>query len=208
MKIIGITGPSGSGKSMLAAALTARGYLHAGAVRMSLGGVGRNIAHNMSLLGLDVRMVTAFGDGILKDGQIDRTALAARVFGAHGKKPLLLLNKITHKYVCRACVKEIRAAIDAGAKGILLDAPLLIEARLDRLCDLVVCVTAPTEIRVRRIVARDGISDAAALRRIRSQPNDAFYLKKCGYLLLNDGDAEKIDAAAREIDLLLSEEHA
>ena len=63
-------------------------------------------------------------------------------------------------------------------------------------------------MRVRRIVARDGISDAAALRRIRSQPNDAFYLKKCGYLLLNDGDAGKIDAAAREIDLLLSEEHA
>lgn len=201
MKIIGITGPSGSGKSMLAAALTARGYLHADADA---------IYHDLLRTNAAMRdeLVTAFGDGILKDGQIDRTALAARVFGAHGKKSLLRLNKITHKYVCRACVKEIRAAADAGAKGILLDAPLLIEARLDRLCDLVVCVTAPTEMRVRRIVARDGISDAAALRRIRSQPNDAFYLKKCGYLLLNDGDAGKIDAAAREIDLLLSEEHA
>ena len=86
MKIIGITGPSGSGKSMLAAALTARGYLHADADA---------IYHDLLRTSAPMRaeLVTAFGDGILKDGQIDRTALAARVFGAHGKKPRPLARR-------------------------------------------------------------------------------------------------------------------
>ena len=201
MKIVGITGPSGSGKSMLAAALAARGYLHADAAA---------IYHDLLRTSAPMRaeLVAAFGDDILKGGQIDRRVLAAKVFGKKSKKPLLRLNKITHKYVCRACIKEIRAAVDAGAKGILLDAPLLIEARLDRLCDLVVCVTAPTDMRARRIAARDGISARDALFRIHAQPDDAFYRKKCGYILCNDGDPAKIEVAAREIDFLLSEEHA
>lgn len=201
MKIVGITGPSGSGKSMLAAALAARGYLHADADA---------IYHELLRTSAPMRaeLVAAFGDGILADGQIDRRALAAKVFGVKSKKPLLRLNKITHKYVCRACIREIRAAADAGEKGILLDAPLLIEARLDRLCDLVVLVTAPTDMRARRIAARDGISAQDALLRIHAQADDAFYLKKCGYVLCNDGGEAKIEEAAREIDALLTEEHA
>ena len=107
MKIVGITGPSGSGKSMLAAALAARGYLHADADALY---------HDLLRTNAPMRaeLVAAFGDDILKDGQIDRRALAAKVFGKKSKKPLLRLNKITHKYVCRACIKEIRAAVDAG----------------------------------------------------------------------------------------------
>lgn len=200
MKIVGITGPSGSGKSMLAGALRARGYLTADA---------DEIYHDLLATSLPMQneLVAAFGTDILCDGQIDRRALAAKVFRTKSRKPLLRLNKITHKYVCRACIAQIRAAKEAGAKGILLDAPLLIEARLDRLCDLVVCVTAPTAARIARISARDGISKEDARARIHAQPDDLFYLKKCDYALTNDGDLAKIDEAAREIDALLSEEH-
>ena len=90
MKIVGITGPSGSGKSMLAAALAARGYLHADADALY---------HDLLRTNAPMRaeLVAAFGDDILKDGQIDRRALAAKVFGKKSKKPLLRLNKITHK---------------------------------------------------------------------------------------------------------------
>ena len=63
-------------------------------------------------------------------------------------------------------------------------------------------------VRARRIAARDGISARDALFRIHAQPDDAFYRKKCGYILCNDGDPAKIEVAAREIDFLLSEEHA
>lgn len=201
MKIIGITGPSGSGKSMLAAALQARGYLHADADA---------IYHELlaTCQPMQDELVAAFGDGIVRDGHIDRHALAARVFGEKNRKALLRLNKITHKYVCRACIRQIRAAMDAGDRGILLDAPLLIEARLDRLCDLVVCVTAPLDLRVARIAARDGISADDALLRIRAQKRDIFYLQKCDYALYNDGDPQKIADAAHKIDALLSEEQA
>ena len=201
MKIIGITGPSGSGKSMLADALAARGYLCADADA---------IYHDLLCTSepMQKELVAAFGADILQNGRIDRPTLAAKVFGRKSGKPLTRLNKITHKYVCREYIRRIRDAKDAGAKGILLDAPLLIEARLDRLCDLVVCVFAPTDVRIARIVARDGISEAAAYLRIRSQPDNTFYLKKCGYAFCNDGDPAKITAAAHDIDLLLTEEHA
>lgn len=199
MKIIGITGPSGSGKSMLAAALQARGYLHADADA---------IYHELldTCQPMQDELVAAFGYDILRNGHIDRRALASRVLGKKNRKALLRLNKITHKYVCRAYIGRIRAAVDAGEKGILLDAPLLIEARLDRLCDLVVCVFAPLDLRVSRITARDGITAADALLRIRAQQSDTFYLRKCDYALCNDGDPQKLTDAAREIDALLSEE--
>ena len=65
-------------------------------------------------------LVAAFGDDVLADGQIDRRALAAKVFGKKSKKPLLRLNKITHKYVCRACIREIRAAVGAAYERLTL----------------------------------------------------------------------------------------
>ena len=171
MKIVGITGPSGSGKSKLAAALAARGYLHADADALY---------HDLLRTSAPMRaeLVAAFGDDILKDGQIDRRALAAKVFGKKSKKPLLRLNKITHKYVCRACIKEIRAAVDAGAKGILLDAPLLIEARLDRLCDLVVCVTAHRRAGRHFRAGRAPAHPCAAGRRLLPQKMRLYTLQR------------------------------
>lgn len=193
MTVIGITGQSGSGKSLLAETLTRRGYIHADADA---------IYHDLLETSetMRVELVAAFGEGILRDGKIDRRALAARVFGKGNEKRLKRLNKITHKYVCRECVRLIRAANDAKKKGILLDAPLLIEARLDKLCDLVVCVFAPEGVRLARIAERDGLSEVEAMRRLRSQPSAAFYADKCDFAFYNGGDAADAEAAADEID--------
>jgi len=193
MTVIGITGQSGSGKSLLAADLAKRGYLHADADA---------IYHSLLETSEPMRaeLVAAFGEDILREGKIDRRALAAKVFGKQNAKKLKALNKITHKYVCRECVRLLCAAKDAGEKGVLLDAPLLIEARLDRLCDLVVCVFAPEEVRLARITARDGVSKVEALRRLRAQPSAAFYAEKCDFAFYNGGDAAAAEAAANEID--------
>lgn len=193
MTVIGITGQSGSGKSLLAAALAKRGYLHADADA---------IYHDLLETSEPMRaeLVAAFGDDILHKGKIDRKTLAAKVFGKGNAKKLKALNKITHKYVCRECVRLIRTAKDAGEKGVLLDAPLLIEARLDKLCDLVVCVFAPEAVRLARIAARDGLTEAEALRRLRAQPNAAFYAEKCDFAFYNGGDRDAAEAAANEID--------
>ncbi len=199
MKIIGITGPSGSGKGYLAAELAGRGYIHADA---------DEIYHSLlsDSAPLRAELLRAFGNDITNGDAIDRKALGKKVFGAKNRRRLATLNKITHKYVCREYVQRILQAKAENAKGILLDAPLLIEARLDKLCDLTVCVLANEETRIARIMARDGITREAALLRIRSQKPLPFYTMHCDYLFLNNNGADAT-AAANEIEALLSKEN-
>lgn len=199
MHIIGITGPSGCGKGYLSAALAAYGYIHADADA---------IYHALLAESTPLReeLIRTFGKDIEHDGAIDRKALGKKVFGKKNHRRLAKLNSITHKYVCRAYVQQILACKAAGKKGILIDAPLLIEARLDKLCDLTVCVLASEETRIERIIKRDGISRDAALLRIRSQKPISFYAERCDYLFVND-DGSDAGAAAAEIEALLTEEN-
>ena len=113
-----------------------------------------------------------------------------------------MLNKITHKYVCREYIKLIRTLKDTGAKGIVIDAPLLIEARLDKICDTCIFVTADESIRVDRIVERDGITRDRAMLRIASQKDACFYAGHCDHVFVNNGDVDA-SAFATEIDRLL-----
>lgn len=198
MQIIGITGPSGSGKGYLAAELAKRGYIHADADA---------IYHALLSESASMRaeLVRTFGNDIAKGDTVDRKALSKKVFGAKNRRRLATLNKITHKYVCREYVQRILRAQAENAKGLVIDAPLLIEARLDKLCDLTVCVLANEETRIERIMARDGIPHEAALLRIRSQKPIPFYTERCDFLFLNNDGADA-SAAATEIETLLSKE--
>lgn len=198
MKILGITGPSGSGKGRLSEALAARGFVHADADA---------IYHELlaSDANLRAELVRAFGADVERDGVIDRKTLGKKVFGAKNRRKLERLNKIAHKYVCRDYIQSIRKCKEDGVKGFVIDAPLLFEARLHTVCDAVVTVLADEEVRISRIMARDGIDREAALLRIRSQKPIAFYVKHCDYLFLNNDGADA-DAAAEEIETLLTKE--
>ena len=195
MRIIGITGQSGSGKGYLSCELAKLGYIHLDADA---------IYHGLLLSNGDMKseLVRAFGSDIEKDGQIDRRLLGLRVFGKGNQRKLLRLNKITHKYVCREYIKHIISYRAQGAKGIIIDAPLLIEARLDKLCDINVFVTASREVRINRIMERDKIDRAAAERRIDSQKGDLFYARHCSEVFLNNGEESAADYALY-IDKLL-----
>ena len=199
MQIIGVTGPSGCGKGYLCKELAKHGYIHADADAI----YHDLLAKSASLRG---ELVRAFGADIEKDGVIDRKTLGKKVFGAKNKRRLARLNAITHKYVAREYVQRILRAKAENAVGILIDAPLLIEARLDKLCDLTVCVLADEETRIRRITERDDISLEAALLRIRSQKPLLFYTERCDYLFLNN-DGSNAASAACEILSLLSKEN-
>ncbi len=195
MRIVGITGQSGSGKGYLSGEFEKLGYVHldADAIYHAL------LASNEEMKG---ELVRAFGEDIVKDGQIDRKALGLKVFGKKNERKLLRLNKITHKYVCREYIKCIISYKEQGAKGIIIDAPLLIEARLHKLCDVNIFVTASRDIRIRRIMERDKIDYAAAVRRISSQKGDLFYAKHCTEIFLNNGEEGTADFALY-IDRLL-----
>ena len=195
MKIIGITGQSGSGKGHLSAQFEKLGYIHADADKIYHGLLASNAE-------LKAELVCAFGKDILSNGEIDRKALGRKVFGTENARKLLKLNKIAHKYVAREYISLIRKLKSEGAKGIIIDAPLLIEARLDKICDTTVFVAADRETRIMRIMARDNLDRAAALLRIDSQKDESFYAKHCKHIFINNG-SEDASIFAADIDKLL-----
>ena len=149
MYVIGITGPSGAGKT------TALRYLEGlgGAVYDCDAVYHALLRTDGELLG---RIEAAF-PGAVKDYVLDRRALAARVF--QDPAGLERLTAITQPVVRRRVERSIE---EARPKLAVIDAVGLFESGLSEDCDLTVAVVADEEIRVRRIMARDGLDEAAA----------------------------------------------
>ena len=188
MKIIGVTGATGAGKSVLCAELKKRGAEIIDADK---------IARENSLRGGAAfdEIVAAFGHEILDaSGEINRKALAAIVFA--DKERLELLNKITHKYVYAEIEKRLS---ECKAGTAVLDVPLLFEKGSPLKCDFTVAVTAKPEIREKRIMERDKICREAARARMKNQMPDKEYSEKADVTVDNSGTAERMAVAAEEI---------
>ena len=85
------------------------------------------------------------------------------------------------------------------APAALIDAPLLFEAGLDSWCETVIGVLADRETRIQRVMKRDGIDRAAAIRRIDAQPDDNFFRARCSIVLENNGDLAQLKEKVRKI---------
>ena len=188
MKIIGLTGGSGTGKGTVAARMRSLGAggVDADAVYRTL------CAENREMLSA---LDAAFGGVTDQNGVLDRPKLAKIVFSDPEK--LRQLNAITTPYIRTASLEAIRA--QSACPIVLYDAPTLFEAGADDFCDAVIAVLAPHDTRVARIIERDGLTDEAARARIDAQPNDTFYREKCGYIIENNGD---LDTLYRDTDAL------
>jgi len=179
MMIIGLTGPTGAGKTTALQVLAQMGFtvIDCDALYYELlktDGVLRD------------EICAAFGDVFLPDGQLNRPVLAKAVFG--DTKKLAQLDAI----VARAMNKAVDGIIDGcKGRGVVIDAIKLIESGLGEKCDLTVALTAPAEVRLRRIMARDGIDEAYAKKRIDAQKKDSFYKKHCMFLLENRAGSQK-----------------
>ena len=176
--IIGITGGTGSGKTTLLKLIEARGgkILDCDAIYHQLLRTDRSL--------LDA--IEAEFPGTVIDGTLDRKKLGAIVFA--DKQKLLTLNEITHSAVKTEVLKQLDGDL------IAIDAIGLFEGDLASLCDVTVAVIAPTEQRVVRLMARDGISESYARSRIAAQHDDDWYREKCGYVLENSGSLEDFTA--------------
>lgn len=175
MTVIGITGPTGAGKTTALNALRELGVevIDADAVYHGLLAESRE---------LKKALVSAFGADILdKDGQIDRRALAQAVYPDR----LPELNGITHPFVVDEVECQIARAEERGYPGVAIDAIALVESGLARRCDAVVAILAPLEVRIRRIMTRDGIDEAYARRRALAQKEEAFFRANSQYVLEN-----------------------
>lgn len=156
-KVIGLTGGSGSGKSTVAKVLE-----HLGALIIDCD----KIAHeNMLKGGIAYNdIVNAFGRGILlTDGEIDRRKLGSIVFS--DRTALSRLNSIAHPYI----VDRVRTILSDVEGLAVIDAALLYEVGLDRLCDEVWVTQAPYSVRIERIMERDGITRQEAENRLSNQ---------------------------------------
>jgi dephospho-CoA kinase len=176
MTIIGITGPSGGGKTSALRALESLGALvvDCDAVYHEL------LAGNTAML----REIGARFEGVVTDGVLDRKALGAVVFA--DAPALEELNAITHKFVGEEVNRRLKEHEMKGGKLAAVDAIALIESGRAKACDIVVGVTAPEEIRVRRIMERDGVTEEYARMRVGAQKPEAFYTENCDYVLISD----------------------
>ena len=173
MFIIGITGGTGAGKTSALRALRALGALT----------VDCDAAYH-ELLSDCAELKSELGDGftgVLRDGDIDRKKLGEIVFS--DPSALAKLNAITHKYVSGEIESRLEGWKAQGGTVAAIDAIALIESGRSKTCDVVIGVTAPLEIRLSRIMKRDGITREQAQMRINAQKPDSFYKENCDHML-------------------------
>ena len=136
----------------------------------------------------------AFPSAFSRDGVLNRQKLGQEVFS--DKERLAQLNEVVYRHV----IPELQRQLEEGT-GVLfaIDAINLLEAGLDQLCDRTVAITSPLELRVRRIMARDSITEQYARLRISAQKPDEYYRGKCDCELNNGAETvEAFEAEARD----------
>ena len=189
--ILGLTGPSGAGKSEVARVLEEKGYPLVDADSL-VREVQRPGSPCLAAL------AEVFSPDILRpDGSLDRQKLAALAFCS--PEQTQRLNRIVHPAVIALSEERFRQAAEAGAEAAVLDAPLLFESGMDRLCGRTVAVLAPAGERLRRIRQRDGLTEEQAKIRMGAQPSDDYYTARASLVIRNDGSAVRLRAAAEDL---------
>lgn len=184
MKIIGITGNSGSGKSTISK-LISKNYE---AKIIDADKIAKEMTKNNGEYLQAIRQ--AFGNDVIKNNELDRKKLADIVFLNRAEKEKL--DGLTFEYVVEEIKKELEANQNLDYQYIILDVPLLFESKLDKLCDYTIGVIAPKTEKIKRICKRDKLSKEKALKRLNSQPNDEFFTKNCNTVINNENKEETI----------------
>lgn len=189
-KIIGLTGRSGAGKGEVCEIFARHGipFVNTDAVYHEI------LAQKGACT---EELVAAFGTDILDEcSLVDRKKLATAVFGKENTPALLYtLNHITHKYIMAKTREAVNAFSQNGARAVIIDAPQLFEANVDAECDVVLGVVADDALCLARIMARDGLDEGAARRRLAAQHDTTYFSAHCDFVIENNGDLASLEQA-------------
>jgi len=191
MKVIGLTGGIGSGKSTVSQFLA-----ELGAVILNADEVG----HKAFKPDTEIwrKVVAAFGRQILTpDGNIDRKKLGDIVFGNH--ESLSRLNQIMHPRMYNMVKAQLEEYRQQGMRVVVLEAPLLLEAGWTPLVDKVWVTTAPEAAVLKRLEERTGLSQAESLTRIRSQLPPAERVRHADVVINTEGDLDELKSKVKEL---------
>lgn len=193
MKIIGITGSSGSGKTTVSKIISEE--LKAKAIYAD------QVVKKMQEKGTKYyeKIVEQFGKKVLQeDDALNRKKIAEIIFQNEEQKEKL--DEITFKYVVEEIKKQVETAKE---EYVIIDAPLLIESKLNEICNTVIAVVSNKEEQIKRICKRDNIEESGAKLRLEAQQDNEFYKINADYIVENNGG--KIDVLVGRIRKLVQE---
>ncbi|MCK6547683.1 dephospho-CoA kinase [Myxococcota bacterium] len=191
MRVVGLTGGIGTGKSSVA-----RLFAELGARVIDADQLARDVVEP-GTPGL-AAIVARFGDGVLDaEGRLDRKKLAAIVFGDAAARAAL--NAIVHPAVRRRALEQIQAASDDGAELVVYDVPLLFETGLDRELPDVIVVTARPDVQRARVAARDAMSPEDIEARIAAQLPVADKVARATWVIENSGTRDETRAQVERL---------
>ena len=175
--IIGVTGPIGAGKSYVTRLFKKKGIPTVDADK---------VYHSLTdkKTELTLKLADVFGAMILNaDGSLNRKALSDIVFGDPQK--LSLLNSLTHGHVLEKIKSMVTANEKKGYVATVVEVPLMFESGFDKCCDEIVCVVADEDVRVKRIMKRNGFTEEEAKKRVKNQKNNKFYIENSTKVVYN-----------------------
>ena len=196
--VIGITGSSGSGKTTVCRILEDKykfNIINADKIANKLSKQNKQYLKDI---------VEQFGTEILlEDGTLNRKKLAEIIYNSDEKRELL--NKCTFKHIIKEIKNQIEQIYNKNKKAMIaIDAPLLYEAELDKICYFVISVISESkEAQIKRIIERDKITEEQAKARLNAQKPDEFYISKSQYVIINNEEIQKIEEQIEKIYLQL-----
>ncbi|MDH4184882.1 MAG: dephospho-CoA kinase [Nitrospinota bacterium] len=189
MPLIGLTGGYASGKSLVLSV-----FRELGAYIIDCDQLARDVVEK-GAEGL-TKVKEAFGDGVLTaDGSLDREKMAAQVFSDEAKRKKL--ERILHPLIIGRVYQTAEDILRGGEdRMVIVDAPLLYEAGMEKKMAKVVVVVCPQEEQIRRGMARDRLGQDEAMARIKAQAPLSQKAQQADYIIDNSGDMQATMAAA------------
>ena len=186
--LVGLCGRSGSGKGYVSEL-----FAEIGIPSVDTDAVYREMTSPSETLSPCMKeLAERFGNEVISpDGSLNRSVMRGLVFSGDADA-LADLNKITHKHILEKTMQIAAELAENGAEIVLIDAPLLFESGFDSFCVCSICVTAPEEKVLKRIMRRDGISEEDAKKRLAVQKPVSELRARADFEIANDSEREVI----------------